>query len=202
MNIVTLDLRAIISEFIQTGGLIFLAQCRFHSEASTPTTAMVGASGGDTMALASMPADAISNRLGVGTGTTTYTSDRGQAATLSPQDDAESNDAGANVSGGYLAKLSQPMDEEILKISSSPALAAAGISPRDAQIAAMSELYKFIPRCEGCGRFLPTQDPTCVNVKCKMNGFQQHEPLNGRLRAIPSKIAASRSVSQIAKNWN
>ncbi len=179
MIVVTLDLYAMISVFIQTGGLIFLAQCRFHSEASTPTTAMVGASGGDTMALASMPADAISNRLGVGTGTTTYTSDRGQAATLSPQSDADASegDKDGNVDGGYLAKLSQPMDEEILKISSSLALAAAGISPRDAQIAAMSELYKFIPRCEGCGRFLPTQDPTCVNVKCKMNGFQQHEPV-------------------------
>ncbi|MBA3532933.1 MAG: hypothetical protein H0T73_13500, partial [Ardenticatenales bacterium] len=57
-------------------------------------------------------------------------------------------------------------------------LAAVGVPARSAARSAFAQqLVRHIPRCAGCGRFLPTQDPQCSNPRCDLVGARQGAPV-------------------------
>ncbi|MHC1733369.1 MAG: DEAD/DEAH box helicase family protein [Bacteroidales bacterium] len=52
-----------------------------------------------------------------------------------------------------------------------------GIAPVDLKTMTRGQLWRYIPRCTKCGRFLPTQDPVCSNPKCARMGEIQGDPV-------------------------
>ena len=60
---------------------------------------------------------------------------------------------------------------------SEPALKAAGVPVRQAKAAAATQVWRYLPRCEKCGRWLPTQNPVCTNPRCGLQGRQQGNPV-------------------------
>lgn len=70
-----------------------------------------------------------------------------------------------------------------------------GIAADQGQATDKEPLWKYIPRCGSCGRWLPTQAPVCQNPRCGMKSQGQGEPVpwpppgfsfkRSRVRAAP-----------------
>ena len=56
-------------------------------------------------------------------------------------------------------------------------LTLAGLPEDTQEDTASSELWRYIPRCARCGRFMPTQNPVCSNPRCGFVGEKQGEPV-------------------------
>ncbi len=77
---------------------------------------------------------------------------------------------------------------------SAPALRAAGVPVRQAQAAATTPVWRYLPRCARCGRWLPTQNPVCTNPNCGLRDQPQGAPVPWPPPGVTFKRSRSRVV--------
>lgn len=67
---------------------------------------------------------------------------------------------------------------EAVATEAKPALSLVGMEEEDnREHAARFPVWKHVPRCGKCGRWMSTQNPVCQNPKCGMRGETQGEPV-------------------------
>jgi N12 class adenine-specific DNA methylase len=77
---------------------------------------------------------------------------------------------------GYFDKVSQERQEEIER-QTSVKMRLVGLSEDDnKEHTQRFPVWKYVPRCARCGRFMSTINPVCTNPRCALAGKKQHEP--------------------------
>ncbi len=78
---------------------------------------------------------------------------------------------------GYFAANVPAERKEVIGGQAKPGLALAGAGEGDqkAQVERFP-VWKHVPRCSRCGRFMATDNPVCNNPRCVLHGKKQHEP--------------------------
>ncbi|HNB55018.1 MAG TPA: hypothetical protein PK530_23915, partial [Anaerolineales bacterium] len=76
------------------------------------------------------------------------------------------------------AHSTAPAREEAVVSETKPALSLVGMEEEDnREHAARFPVWKHVPRCGKCGRWMSTQNPVCQNPKCGMRGETQGVPV-------------------------
>ncbi len=78
---------------------------------------------------------------------------------------------------GYFAANTPAKRKEAIGGQAKPGLSLAGTGESDqkAQVERFP-VWKHVPRCSRCGRFMATDNPVCTNPRCQLQGKKQHEP--------------------------